>query len=509
MNNPDEETAVAQFGKGDKYFGVAVMMVTMPGLPMFGHGQIQGFTEKYGMEYRRAYWDEHIDEEMVRRHEREIFPLMRRRRLFSGAENFALYDFTVPEGWVDENVFAYSNRAGNERALILYNNAYSTTRGRIQLSTAINTGTGEEKNLVRRGLAEALALRTDEGHYYAFRDFQSGLMYLRTGSQLAAEGLFAELHAYQYHTFLDFREIVDNDGSWGELARRLAGNPVPDIDEAYREMKLEPVLVPFTEVLNSELFTDLLKGEAQARDNFLRGLEHFLTAAWDFTGYSGKIDHLLTQASAEIKTLPLAHGLAERKLDDELTTTVFSLIREKHTPLQHVALAWIAVRGLDHLPLSQDISAPHGPARYYLQEWLLGKTIQQVFRDLRADDPAAYLDRLLVFVLTAHWRLFTAHMNEEIGGKLAALFADPVTQEYLQFNRHETQLWLNKEQLERLLGSLLLTTVIHLQATGDLTDRTLRETIDRTGRILDAAQLAGYRVDHIVPLFGGPPRRPG
>ena len=46
MNNPDETTAVEQFGKGDKYFGVCVMMVTMPGLPMFGHGQIEGLRRK-------------------------------------------------------------------------------------------------------------------------------------------------------------------------------------------------------------------------------------------------------------------------------------------------------------------------------------------------------------------------------------------------------------------------------------------------------------------------------
>ena len=39
MNNPDEETAVAQFGKGDKYLGNVILMVTLPGLPMFGHGQ--------------------------------------------------------------------------------------------------------------------------------------------------------------------------------------------------------------------------------------------------------------------------------------------------------------------------------------------------------------------------------------------------------------------------------------------------------------------------------------
>ena len=53
MNNPDEATAFAQFGKGNKYFGVCTLMVTIPGLPMFAHGQVEGCNEKYGMEYRR------------------------------------------------------------------------------------------------------------------------------------------------------------------------------------------------------------------------------------------------------------------------------------------------------------------------------------------------------------------------------------------------------------------------------------------------------------------------
>ena len=62
MNNPDEKTAVEQFGKGDKYFGVATLLATLPGLPMLGHGQIEGFAEKYGMEFRRATLDERPDD---------------------------------------------------------------------------------------------------------------------------------------------------------------------------------------------------------------------------------------------------------------------------------------------------------------------------------------------------------------------------------------------------------------------------------------------------------------
>ena len=83
MNNPDERTAVDQFGKGDKYFGVCTLMATMPGLPMFGHGQVEGFTERYGMEYRRAYYDERPDAELIARHQRQIAPLLYRRGLCS------------------------------------------------------------------------------------------------------------------------------------------------------------------------------------------------------------------------------------------------------------------------------------------------------------------------------------------------------------------------------------------------------------------------------------------
>ncbi len=68
MNNPDEDTAWAQFGDGDKYFGACTLLAALPGLPMFGHGQVEGFREKYGMEYRRAYLDESADAGLVARH---------------------------------------------------------------------------------------------------------------------------------------------------------------------------------------------------------------------------------------------------------------------------------------------------------------------------------------------------------------------------------------------------------------------------------------------------------
>ena len=159
MSNPDERTAIDQFGKGDKCFGVATMMATLPGLPMFGHGQIEGFTEKYGMEYQRPRYDETPDQWLVERHEREIAPLLQRRWLFAESSNFLLYDFFQDAGAVDENVFAYSNRNGGERALVVYNNRYGTAHGTIDFSAAYaDKGAGQ---LRQQRLSEGLGLNPD------------------------------------------------------------------------------------------------------------------------------------------------------------------------------------------------------------------------------------------------------------------------------------------------------------------------------------------------------------
>jgi len=92
MSNPDERTAIDQFGTGDKYFGVCTLLATLPGLPMFGHGQIEGYTERYGMEFKRARMDEHPNDGLIARHQHEIAPLLKNRKVFAESANFVLYD---------------------------------------------------------------------------------------------------------------------------------------------------------------------------------------------------------------------------------------------------------------------------------------------------------------------------------------------------------------------------------------------------------------------------------
>ncbi len=260
MNNPDERTAVDQFGKGDKYFGICVLMATMPGLPMFGHGQIEGYSEKYGMEFRRAYWGEQPDPELVERHQREIFPLLHRRSLYAGVDNFLLYDFFTPEGNVDEDVFAYSNGLGDEHSLVVYNNRLSNTRGWIRTSAGYAVkGPDGERFIMQRTLGEGLNLHSDPSAFCVFRDQVNGLEFVRPSQEIIEKGIFQSLGGYEHHVYLDFREIKDDSwNSYRRLSEYLSGRGVPSIHTALQELLLQPVIAPFRELVNPGYFQFLL-----------------------------------------------------------------------------------------------------------------------------------------------------------------------------------------------------------------------------------------------------------
>ena len=259
MNNPDEETAVAQFGKGDKYFGVCTLMATLPGLPMFGHGQVEGFEEKYGMEYRRSYRDESPDSALVSRHEREIFPLLKRRHLFSGVDDFLLFDLWDESGHVNQNVFVYSNRAGGERALVAFNNTYARASGWIKDSSYYAEVLPDgSKRHVQRSLADALGLSGKENRFLVFREQRSELWFLRPSRETASKGLHLALNGYESQIFLDVHEVRDDaTGRYATLCRILEGAGTRDISAALQDIDLAELYSAFEALLSPKLFAAL------------------------------------------------------------------------------------------------------------------------------------------------------------------------------------------------------------------------------------------------------------
>ncbi|HSJ88093.1 MAG TPA: alpha-amylase family glycosyl hydrolase, partial [Anaerolineales bacterium] len=230
MSNPDVKTAIEQFGNGDKYFGVATVLSTLPGLPMFGHGQVEGYREKYGMEFRKPKWDEIPDAGLIAGHAWKIFPILHRRYLFADVENFLLYDFYRTDGSVDENVFAYSNVHGDERGIVVYHNRFADTKGWIKISAAyLDKNMGD---LRQKSLAEGLGLPF-EG-YVIFKDDVTHLEYIRSCEELWQKGLYLDLHAYQHHVFMDWRFV--DDPNWEKVNRDLNGAGVESMQAKWEAM---------------------------------------------------------------------------------------------------------------------------------------------------------------------------------------------------------------------------------------------------------------------------------
>ncbi len=251
MSNPDERTTIDQFGSGDKCFGVATVMATMPGLPMFGHGQIEGYTERYGMEFKMPKMTEYPDEHLVARHNAEIAPLLKKRYIFAESTNFVLYDLWTGYGTVNENVFAYSNRNGDERSIVLYNNSYTSTGGTIKVSAAsMDKGSGE---LRQRTLSEGLDLPHDGDAIMAFRDHARGLEYLRRATDLRDHGLTMELRGYQYAVLLNWRDLRSTEEQpWDKLCDALGSQGVPNLRQALLRLRFQPLHAALRRTLSRE-----------------------------------------------------------------------------------------------------------------------------------------------------------------------------------------------------------------------------------------------------------------
>lgn len=207
MSNPDEEPAIEQFGDGDKYFCVATMLATMPGLPMFGHGQLEGLREKYGMEYLAPRWDEPVDKPLLARHRAAIFPLLRKRALFSGADAFQLYNFESVYG-VEEDVFVYSNQLENRQVLVLCNNSTKKIVGRIAAPVPMAERAG-------RDVVDACAIDCSND-FVVMSDLTDNYQYLQPAASLRQGGDFT-LAPYSVRVIGAFAAHKDEDGRWQRL----------------------------------------------------------------------------------------------------------------------------------------------------------------------------------------------------------------------------------------------------------------------------------------------------
>ena len=301
MNNPDERTAVDQFGNGDKYFGICTLMATMPGLPMFGHGQFEGFSEKYGMEYSRALLDESIDENLMRRHESEVFPLLYKRELFAGVQHFRLFDFRQSDGNVNENVFAYTNQWVNQKTLVICNNVYQDTQGSLTDSYPQSADGKKDSTKETLSISTFLGLAGKETGFLRFFDLSSRQYFIRPVSELIQQGFTFHLNGYEHHVFVDFQIVFSDDTrNYGQLYQTIGHAGIPDLEQALERLRLLPILDPLVRLVNDNFLNQVQTVSQQAQPDAMLEMDrqitervgNFVKAGKDYskaTGYSAPL----------------------------------------------------------------------------------------------------------------------------------------------------------------------------------------------------------------------------
>ncbi len=477
MNNPDEKTAVEQFGKGDKYFGVATLLATLPGLPMFGHGQFEGFGEKYGMEFRRATLDESVDEWLLGRHEHEIVPLLHRRGDFAEARDFLLYDVGHDFGGVDENVFAFSNGTGSTRSLIVYHNRYAETSGWIRDSVAYAVKDAEgSKRLVRRTLAEGLGLGDGpaDARWLAFREQRSGLEFLRPVAELRDRGLHVQLHAYQSLVYWDLRELTDATGVWARLAERLDGRGVPSLEGALRELQLTPV-------------HDALR--AAIAEPSRVAVERLVATVAEATGTDG--DQAAVVDAVEVRAEHAGPALA----------AIGDASREAALRL------WALLSPLGSLAAG----APVGPtSRAWYEELRLAPVVADALRGQELDEAGAWWAAERVRTL------LDLPLPSTVGGRgpdaatrlIDAWLAHPAVRPFIRVNSYQGTEWFHRESFDELLDWMDRLERIAGPAFARARPSDRPSAVAR--RLAEAAEASGYRVDALrTALAASPGAGPG
>ena len=468
MNNPDERTAVDQFGKGDKYFGVATLMATLPGLPMIGHGQLEGYAEKYGMEYRRAYLDEAPDAWLVARHERELVPLLHRRGLFAEVRDFALYDVRTDDGTVVEDVFAYSNRLGGDRALVLYHNRYASASGWVRESVPFAVHTGDGTRLERRTLADALGLAPD-AEWVILRDAVSGLEYLRSGTELRDRGLRVALDAYGRQVFTSIREVADSGGRYARLASRLGIGGVPSVDEALWEQGLAPVHEALAAALDPDALHALRSGSA---DGWELRAASFLRTVGEAVGA------VPSSASATVEELRRAAALAA----DGDSTLSAGLVRDDR---------WATLAAITLLRAA----AGDRPIAALRDELRLGEPLAASLRRIGLDESQAWW---VAELLDVPERLRTlVRAADPLAAILDACREDASFGRFIGSNWYEGVSWFGREPFEALAWWAGL--MLALESGDTAAGEALRSAL------VAAGERAAYRLNRLMTAAPSPP----
>jgi hypothetical protein len=397
----------------------------------------------------------------------------------------------------------------------VFNNRYASTHGWIRLSCAYADKADGGKHLRQRTLGESLGIVGDVSIFTAFRDALSGLEYLHRARDLADRGLNLQLHAYQTHTFLHWRDLhADAAHPWGELCDSLAGRGVPSLDDALRDLQLRPVHEALRGTLDSTL-AEAFASCAMMKDGAERsaavasalGMVHHragvllaeieryaasgagetagIAAQHDWHGHATLAQSSLVDRLEASLRLPVLYGRIARSWAAE-AHSVLPFGEASHATsavVWRTVLGWCAVEALGRL---QSPAHPEAAATAVFEALRLREPLAQAFAFPSAPGDEHWRSAARVRAAFAHSSPTSAPLS---------WIHDPDVAWLIGVHQHEGVGYFNKEDFERLLWWMALPDLLDIarEEHPDLGKLdTLREEIAERAHV---AARGGYKVE--------------
>jgi hypothetical protein len=367
--------------------------------------------------------------------------------------------------------------------------------------------------------------------------------------------MYAELGAYKCQVFLDFRQVRDDPvHQYAQLTGFLAGRGVPSIEEALKELFLQPIHYPFKELVNADLFRRLHDAVAiDGRPTTDDELEQ-LAELEDQPHEDLQDDTTLAGATAEDSQGPVVGGqssVVDQALLDEVEQKMLRLLREikqftesigdegpiarevrnklavifelpaldQNITEDQAAIAevqagladnpgswdclfgWAFIHALGKVTGSADFAEQ---SRSWVDEWLLGRIVAGTLRELGDDEQQAAVSVMVIKRMTSHQSWFETPELEHAYQLVEALLSDAEVQQLLRVNRYQDVLWFDKHAFERLLWWMLAVAVVSISAGVGTRASNAAGTIGEAYRTITqlraAAEASGYQVEKLLAI---------
>jgi len=292
---------------------------------------------------------------------------------------------------------------------------------------------------------------------------------------------------------------------------------VPSIEEALRELFLQPVHTPFRELINAGMYSRLYQaserhpqaGEGDQEpllDEIEQTMARLLQRIKGIAGGDGNelaIARNVSQRVASALCLPDLPplGSAGQPAAHEALTALLREFLERDASAQAILFNWLFTHALGRA-VAEEGHAQR--SRSWLDEWLLARIVDSELREQGLDEGSAQWAVALLKPLVTHqaWHERRAKEPERAYQVLRSWLADADVQRVIQVNRYRDVLWFNKEAFQQLLRAMLTVAVVAISADADrLPEERGQEIVaayDVIERLLRAEEESAYQVDRLL-----------